>query len=78
MLFSLYWGSRSPKVPKKELIPDSQSKSARDLSLDREAKKKLKLIAATAMACLTLTVKVNWLPLRYEQMGCGTLIHASI
>ncbi|PLW36104.1 hypothetical protein PCANC_16210 [Puccinia coronata f. sp. avenae] len=57
MLFSLYWGSRSPKVPKKELIPDSQSKSARDLSLDREAKKKLKLIAATAMACLTLTVK---------------------
>ncbi|OAV89414.1 hypothetical protein PTTG_12688 [Puccinia triticina 1-1 BBBD Race 1] len=57
LLFSLYWGSRSPKVPKAEGVSTSEPKTTRDLSADREAKKKLKLIAATAMACLTLTIK---------------------
>jgi hypothetical protein len=59
LLFSLYWGSRSPKVPKPDVVPISQAKTTRDLSAEREAKKKLKLIAATAMACLTLTIKAR-------------------
>ncbi|KNZ57535.1 uncharacterized protein VP01_2134g2 [Puccinia sorghi] len=57
MLFSLYWGSRSPKVPKQDATQSPEPNTTRDLSQDREAKKKLKLIAATAMACLTLTIK---------------------
>ncbi|KAA1100994.1 hypothetical protein PGT21_003792 [Puccinia graminis f. sp. tritici] len=59
LLFSLYWGSRSPKVSKPDVVPISQAKTTRDLSAEREAKKKLKLIAATAMACLTLTIKAR-------------------
>ncbi|KAI9630271.1 hypothetical protein KEM48_014134 [Puccinia striiformis f. sp. tritici PST-130] len=56
MLFSLYWGSRTPKAPKQDVVQTLQPKAG-DLAAEREAKKKLKLIAATAMACLTLTIK---------------------
>lgn len=57
LLFSLYWGSRSSKVAKPETTTGSQQRITRDLQGEREAKKKMKLIAATAMACLTLTIK---------------------
>ncbi|MBW0541217.1 hypothetical protein O181_080932 [Austropuccinia psidii MF-1] len=57
ILFSLYWGAYIPKVVKLGDSDVSHKNIIWGSKGDREAQKKMKLIAATAMACLTLAIK---------------------
>ncbi|CAH7685478.1 hypothetical protein BY996DRAFT_4582585, partial [Phakopsora pachyrhizi] len=55
MLFSLYWGSRSHKLP--SVCFQNDKSVPLDAETEKEVRKRTKLIAATAMASLTLATK---------------------